>query len=405
MSTSYRITSQKMETTTLNRAEKLSDSRHSLYEAPNSARAVEGQLASSINQRYEWASETIIPYLLERSKEFQRITELRQMGWNNPEGDAFFQKQRRTADECNDSTAAYFYELMQNIGQELHQATNAFAIQQHHVQGPNIFDMCMAPGGFLAMALINNPGTGALAFSLPVSSGGHKVLLQTPSDVEQRFLDITMLAADMGVKEIPEDHPDADHFLPRQFEPDQLFDLVLCDGQVLRTHARAEYREKREARRLTITQLALGLEHLRSGGTMVVLLHKLEAWDTVNLLWTFHKFSSVRVFKPKMGHAKRSSFYLVATNIQSRHAQAVKAIDNWKKMWRVATFGSDEEYQRTLCDGEISVEELLEDFGPELVELGREIWKVQADALAKAPFIRDRKRVSSSRWRVSTVPR
>ena len=52
----------------------------------------------------------------------------------------------------------------------------------------------------------------------------------------------------------------------------QTFDLVICDGQVLRTHARAGYKEAREARKLIVTQLALGSEHVRQGETMVVLL-------------------------------------------------------------------------------------------------------------------------------------
>ena len=282
---------------------------------------------------------------------------------------------------------------MKDIGQELHRSTNAFAIQQVHTRPLIILDMCMAPGGFLATALSRNPGSRALAFSLPISCGGHKVRLPSDSNVEQRFLDVTMLAADMGVERIPEDHPDAGNFLPRQFKTPQLFDLVLCDGQVLRTHARAPYRENREARRLTTAQLALGLQHLEPGGTMVMLLHKLEAWDTVNLVWRFQKFSSVRLFKPKTGHAKRSSFYMVATSIQSQHPEAVRAVERWKTTWRAATFDSDEEYREVLWDSELSVDEFLEDFGPELVELGREIWKVQADALAKAPFIRETKSV------------
>jgi hypothetical protein len=145
----------------------------------------------------------------------------------------------------------------------------------------------------------------------------HKALLPRDPNVRLRFLDVTMLATDMGVSVIPAEHVDAGNFLPQQFDPSQVFDLVLCDGRVLRTHARASYREKREARRLTIVQLALGLEHVRPGGTMVVLLHKLEAWDTVSLLYRFAKFSSVRFFKPKTGHAKRSSFYMVASDIKS----------------------------------------------------------------------------------------
>jgi len=60
----------------------------------------------------------------------------------------------------------------------------------------------------------------------------------------------------------------------------------------------------REARRLAVTQLAIGLEHVKIGGTMVVLLHKVEATDTVSLLYRFSKFSSVKLFKPTV----KSSF-------------------------------------------------------------------------------------------------
>lgn len=273
---------------------------------------------------------------------------------------------------------------MKKIGEELHQSTNAFDISATR---PKILDMCMAPGGFLATALRKNPRAEALAFSLPVSEGGHKVLLSPSPNVVKKFLDVTMLAADMGDDVIPTDHPDAGRFLPRQFHPNQLFDLVLCDGNVLRTHERASYREKREAQRLIVSQLSLGLEHLRPGGTMIVLLHKLERLNTADLLRTFSKFSSVRAVKPEKGHRIRSSFYMVATNVQSQHADAIKAIKDWKASWKVATFGTDEEYEQFIRYDEESVEGLLAEFGPDLVSLGRQVWKVQADALSKASFI------------------
>ncbi|KAK6949831.1 hypothetical protein Daesc_008152 [Daldinia eschscholtzii] len=334
-------------------------------------------------------SNIIKTYLLERSEEFREINELRQRGWDNPEGDSFFQKQRQNADRSDEQTATYFFKLMIRIGHELHRSTGAFATQPGS-QHPNILDMCMAPGGFLEVALSKSPASSALAFSLPVSDGGHKVFLRKDLDVEIRYLDVTMLAADMGVDKIPKDHPDADRFLPSQLDQHIYFDPVFCDGQVLRTHSRAPYRAQREAKRLTATQLALGLNHLRPGGTMIVLLYKLEAWDTVNILWIFSKFSVVKLVKPKSGHAKRSSFYMVATNIQSRHPDAIQAIDTWKAAWKVATFGSDEEYQRMIWNGELDVEQLLDEFGLELMALGKEIWRVQADALAKAPFIQCR---------------
>ncbi|KAI2468018.1 hypothetical protein F4781DRAFT_400104 [Annulohypoxylon bovei var. microspora] len=366
--------------------EKAPDEKAPDKQAPDEHEAVEEQSSDRLRP-----GEAIVRYLRERSPEFRRISEIRQQGWDNPEGDAYFKKQRRNADRGDAQTASYFYSLMIKIGEELHRTADAFAIRRRGPSDPggraSILDMCMAPGGFLATALSENPGAEALAFSLPASAGGHRVLLPRSSAVERRFLDVTMLAADMGAGEIPRDHPDSGNFVPRQLEPGKLFDLVLCDGQVLRTHARASYRESREARRLTTAQLALGLEHLRPGGTMVVLLHKPEAWDTANLLRDFCRFSSVRLVKPTRGHANRSSFYMIAADVRSRHPRAVEAVRGWKAIWKAATLGSDDEYKQAAYPGGAGADELLEAFGSELVSLGTEIWKIQADALEKSSFI------------------
>ncbi|KAK7739795.1 hypothetical protein SLS62_011237 [Diatrype stigma] len=374
-------------------------------------------------------------YLLERVPEFRRLDSLREEGWQRPEGDAHFARQRHTADTSNQNgkTAWGFYKRMLSIAQELHDSTGALQIR-HTASDPAILDMCAAPGGFLEVAMNQNPGACAVAFSLPESVGGHKLLMPRRSDVMCNFLDVTMLAADMGVgtgmakapepddtpktapteqgkgqkhklfgEVIPDNHPDADYFIrERQLQVSQKFDLVFCDGQVLRTHEehRATYREKREATRLTLTQLALGLEHLRPGGTMVVLLHKVEAWDTVMLLRTFDRFTTgstrtgrgVRTFKPRAGHKTRSSFYLVAMGVRSDSPEAHRAIARWKNLWRVATFGTDEEWTTAKygdSSNEENVENLLEEFGDKLVALGRSVWKIQAQALKKAPFMQD----------------
>ncbi|KXG49408.1 uncharacterized protein PGRI_032780 [Penicillium griseofulvum] len=339
-------------------------------------------------RKFDYASKTIVPYLNKQSSEFRELSLLRKKGWENPKGDVYFRAQRRNADQSSEKNDIHFHNLMKKIGEELHQSSNAFKIQSRYKGGPTILDTCMAPGGFLETALKLNPHSRAVAFSLPASCGGHKIRLPRAFQVDVRHLDVTMLAADMGVNNVPQDHPDAHNFLPQQLGQGEAFDLVICDGQVLRTHLRAPYREKVEARRLTATQLVLGLQHLRNGGTMVVLLHKLEAWDTANLIWQFTRFASVKLIKPKTGHAKRSSFYLVAKDIQDNHPEAVRNLLKWKKIWRLATFGSEAECRKEILDDCLRVEDFIANFGPRLVELGREIWKVQADALAKAPFIK-----------------
>ncbi|KAI3394980.1 hypothetical protein diail_2038 [Diaporthe ilicicola] len=328
---------------------------------------------------------------------------LMEHGWKSPHGDRFFQNQRRKADEGSHETQVYLNKMMRNIAKEMQGATGAFKIRptlsntDHDLQ-KRILDCCMAPGTYLKAALKHNPGAHALAFSLPPEEGGHTPLLVRNSEpgVTIKLLDVTLLAADVGVapEQTPPDHPDAAAFLPRQVEEGRHFDLVFCDGQVLRTHAphRAAYREKREAWRLGLTQLILGLDHLRPGGTMVVLLHKVESWNTLRLLRTFDGFSTIQLFKPTSGHAKRSSFYLVATDIRSDSPEAVAAVKAWKADWKIATFTDEEEYQlntdRESQDAERNVDALLGDFGPEIIRLGRRVWKIQADALAKAPFNR-----------------
>lgn len=275
----------------------------------------------------------------------------------------------------------------------IQRATTIFQAQGTDSQFPTILDLCMAPGAFLETALRSIPNSDSLAFTLPQDVGGYSVTMPVDlkSRVECRFLDINLLAADMGAEEIDSSHPEAADFLPLQLKPDQLFDLVLCDGQVLRTHQRPPYREAREATRLTLTQLALGLEHVKPGGSMLVLLHNLERWEAMSTVWKFSKFSHVTLFKPKTVHAKHASFYLVATQIQSDSAEAVRAIQKWKRTWRIATFGSDEEYRSVIWEDEPTVEEFLDDFGQEMMALGKSIWEIQAKALSKWLKVLDRR--------------
>ncbi|KAK0308709.1 hypothetical protein LTR82_015399 [Friedmanniomyces endolithicus] len=216
---------------------------------------------------------------------------------------------------------------MKNIAQDMHKATGVFDILTSSTDIPKILDFCVAPGGYLETSMWHDPRAQARAFSLGQDQGGHEILMPPNSRITVKFMDITMLAADMGVDTIPAGHPDSANFLPRELAPNQFFDLVICDGQVLRTnvHARAEYRESREATRLTLTQLALGLEHLTPGGTMV--------------------FASVQLFKHPKCHAKRSAFYMIATKVNTRCQQATEAIEEWKKIWKIATFGSEEAYR------------------------------------------------------------
>jgi hypothetical protein len=248
----------------------------------------------------------------------------------------------------------------------------------------------MAPGGFTASVLKRNHDARVCGISLPSSQGGHEILLpnwQRDSRIDVRFLDVTMLAKEMDVTYIPAEHPDAANFSPdRRFRGEE-FDLIFCDGQVLRMHTRAEYRENWEAWRLLTSQLVLALQRIREGGKIVALLHKVDAWDTVTLLHTLSKFSSLRSFKPEKKHAIRSSFYVVAERVQPQSVDALQAVATWKKEWYIATFGSAAEYRDNHDELHRDVDDVLSDFGTELIHIGRPIWSIQSAALRKASFV------------------
>jgi 23S rRNA U2552 (ribose-2'-O)-methylase RlmE/FtsJ len=281
--------------------------------------------------------------------------------------------------------------MMCQIGRELHDKTSAFTPKSAINRAIRVLDVCMAPGGFSSAVLAVHHHARISAITLPKALSGHDILLhdwRKDRRVEVRFVDVTMLAAEMGTLAILSDHPDVLSFsLDRPFSH-QEFDLIFCDGQVLRTHQRAGYREKREAWRLLTSQLVVSLQRIAQGGTVVVLLHKLDAWDTIVLLHQLSRFSTLELFKPVKKHAVKSSFYVVAKNVQSHCTELNIAVEDWKKEWHVATFGTDAEYVENRHNNDNTVWDVLEIFGDQLVMLGEPIWRIQSDALLNAPFMK-----------------
>ncbi|KAF6822628.1 hypothetical protein CMUS01_11003 [Colletotrichum musicola] len=280
-----------------------------------------------------------------------------------------------------------YLKMMEEIAWETHFDTTCFKIQNKASPRPQILDMGMAPGGFLSIALKHNREAQAFGFSLPVSDGGYEILVKKRPDVVIKELDVTMLAADLGIDDMPEESPDGRPFLSRQFAPGQRFDLVICGCSIVRDHPVLIVRE---GCRLRASQLALGLQRLSSGGKMVVLFHKLEAWDTLLDLYRFSRFSDkVQLCKPETGtgHDKRSSFYMVATGVRSDKLEALDAIESWKDLWKAATLDIDGKLMKEVRDEEPAVQTVLGGFGDKLKDMIRKVWSTQAKALKEALVI------------------
>lgn len=329
-------------------------------------------------------------------------------GWENPSGDTFFQNRRNKADTADGKARRVFYTMMKEIGFEMNNATLALFLGGHHADSSakaQVLDLCIAPGGYSAAVLELNPTASIDALTLPQNEGGHQVLIhfgRRDPRVQILFTDITMLGTEFGVNlgsSIPTDQCVFDATKLSTLRPyfGRQYDLVLCDGQVLRSQKREACREMHEPTRLLNAQLILGLQRIRPGGTMIILLHKLEKWHTIELIRSFSNFASISLFKPAKKHAIKSSFYLIAKNIQPQEPVAKLAVNQWRKLWHRATFGSqghdhghDDPDLHSTDDGFLTTGHdpaataaALEDFGPRLVSLGRTVWTIQADALEK----------------------
>lgn len=139
---------------------------------------------------------------------------------------------------------------------------------------------------------------------------------------------------------------------------------------------------------------------------MVILLHKIDTWDTVLTLRAFDRFASIALFKPLAAHKARSSFYLVAKNIQPHHKDALVAIQDWAKAWNDATFraltseGREDAFpgngNESTALGQ-QVTKVMDEFGERLIRLGESNWKIQEEAIRKSPWFKEMKIEESSR--------
>ena len=271
-----------------------------------------------------------------------------------------------------------------------------------------VLDLCMAPGGYTASVLKNSPHAVACAFTLHPQMGGHKIMLGKDTRVHIVFGDITMLHKEFGVEEIPHDHCEFSKFDSRRLWDGKKYDLVFCDGNALRTHKIADYRQQVEAARLRISQLILAMQRIESGGTLIMLLHKPAAYRSLKLLHLFDNIAELQLFKPTTFHAKRGSFYLIAKNVQPGHSEAVAAIHEWKRVWKELTFPTlDDNGQAKpphAANDSKSAEEvsdLLRTFGERIIELAEPLWQIQKGALATTRWTK-KKRTEPGSERIRT---
>lgn len=289
-----------------------------------------------------------------------------------------------------------FFDMYQQIADNMQTETSAFTVSDPHPSSDPIraLNLCLAPGGYTMKLLEMHPTMQISGITLAPFAGGHEVLVQDPR-LSVAYLDMNLLPLCYGLtpSTLPIAHPDTGHFLTSAPFPGLTYNLVLADGAVLRTHSLDAHRQhkEREAQRLRLAQLIFGLERLKTGGTFVMLLHRIDSFENMVLLRNFEQFAKVTVWKPERYYVQSSSFYLVAKEVQVGHQVAVEVLGKWKAVWQTATFGGK--------DGmggegeEVSskwVAKALVIYGQRLIELGKPVWDVQARGLGKATYIQPR---------------
>ena len=154
--------------------------------------------------------------------------------------------QRSRADTANT-------EQCRRVFDKLDRQTN---VLQRCQAEPHVLDLCATPGGFNATVLELNRGAKICRITLLTEMGGHLMLLPYGSNgsrVNIKFIDITEFRAESELKMTSTNLNGLS--IERPFH-DLRLELVMCDGQVLRTHAsyRVQAREIFEAKRLTCSK-------------------------------------------------------------------------------------------------------------------------------------------------------
>jgi hypothetical protein len=292
------------------------------------------------------------------------------------------------------------------IGEEMDEKTSVITLAAGDIgQSPRVLDIGMAPGRFAQTVLRKHRDARIRGITLPSEMGGLKIMLPRWKDdlrIRIEFVDITVLANEMGrpATSIPTQHPDIAKFSPKRPFQDETFDLVFCGATGATTrleHAGAEHHGSHKRLRLATSQLVFALQRLRNQGSLVLVMHKPESFDTAEIIRTFIKCSRVRLFKSKRKHAITSSFYIVATEVNTQSEEMRLAVVKWKRQWEAATFQPDQEPSDCLRASEDQVREMLAEFGPQLIDLATPLWKAQADALRVSPFLKELNSTSTAR--------
>ena len=286
-----------------------------------------------------------------------------------------------------------------------------------------------APGGFSTYILDKNPLAHGVGVTLPLASGGHPTQLAPRHRKRYEFVYKDILRYDLlpshgaglPARDAATAHAHMLQPIPEAWK--RHFGLVLLDAHPLRTYRRAgppspehepegpppeggPSREEDPAHAHTIysgalfiAQLALALETLAPGGTLVLKLTHLEKFPAAHVLFLLDSISaSLVVRKSHTTHTVRGTFYAVARGVcgpspgsrsssgergaeglRSWYVAGLRAL--WAELWLGGEDGQGRRKRFDDLDFVVTTEMLLDAYVDRLVEFGRDVWATQVAGL------------------------
>ncbi|KAM5544469.1 hypothetical protein V8D89_002129 [Ganoderma adspersum] len=324
--------------------------------------------------------------------ELAELHQLRRKGWRDEGLDGHFQTQRQVADQSTLASEVFWFEMMKKGMKEMEDAIGILPRQSTPFE---FLDVCCCPGGFSSFILLKKPSARGVGLSLPVSSGGHSFMLEDYLRPRYEFIEKDILEYNLspivfGSLDSPDRLPDS--MLGR-------FQLVIIDGHALRTYAfpaQSRFDDIKEAHisyrdSLHIAQLIVTLESVRPGGTILTRLSRFESFPATHILYLLDKLSDeLAVYKPCSMHATRGTFYVVAKGVCRRRTPAllqlkVRYLAGLRQLWSALRWGGPSGCGRRLSTDDldfiVSSEAILGEYLDRLIELGRPIWRTQAQGL------------------------
>lgn len=327
--------------------------------------------------------------LIERgAQELADLMKLKQQGWDDEHLDKHFEQQRNQAQNPGHELKISWYRKMTEIMNEIDGKTNCipFSGDLHFL------DLGCSPGGFSAYVLTKNYRARGLGISLEEEKGGHRYLLQSK---RHELISANLTYFQLG----PTPILDTDKLqpLPNSFGS-EIFDLCILDAHQLRWQKDGE---NWDGWRLAISQIILALMGIKRGGTLIMKLSRPDHLYSARILWMLDQVSTeLQTCKPLTMHRKRGSFYAVALGVGLGKAghDLPSFVHAFQKLWVELTFGGEDGRGRWMTEEDLDFlileEELALSFADRLIQLGRPVWSIQAQALAKLVDNSKRKKAS-----------